>query len=189
MRLLDGDAVLAEAILATSSPLAPPAVDWGAAGLAETAWTGWWDHPLPTCFVCGHREIDDGLRIFPGPVAGRPGMVASRWTPGPGVAGPDGVVPVENIWAALDCPTGWPHIRPGGVALLGRLVARVTGSVVAGEDYLVVGRAAGRDGRKLYGQAGIYDAAGAIVGASIGTWIEIEVSPRSASPVRPDGGR
>jgi hypothetical protein len=173
VRLLDGETVLAEAVLANASPLAAPPVDWGAAGLAETNWTGWWEHPLPTCFVCGHRSIGDGLRIFPGPVEGRPGTVASRWTPGPDLAGPDGVVPAEYVWGALDCPTGWPHIRPGGVALLGRIVARVPGTVVAGEDYLVVGRVAGVDGRKLYGQAGVYDRDGAVVGASIGTWITL----------------
>ena len=31
-------------------------------------------HPFPTCFACGtDREPGDGLRIFPGPVAGRAG--------------------------------------------------------------------------------------------------------------------
>ena len=82
-------------------------------------------------------------------------------------------MPAEYVWGGLDCPTGWAHIRPGAFALLGRIVARVVGTVVAGEDYLVVGRVAGGDGRKLYGRAGIYDRDGAVVGASIGTWITL----------------
>ena len=59
VRLVDGDAVLAEAMPAKASPLAAPPVDWGAADLAESAWMGWWEHPLPTCFVCGHRSAGE----------------------------------------------------------------------------------------------------------------------------------
>ena len=40
--------------------------------------------------MCGpDRAEGDGLRVFPGPVAGR-GLWAAPWTPDPSVAGADG---------------------------------------------------------------------------------------------------
>src|SRR6204780_3876319 len=64
------------------------------------------DPVFPACFVCGTgRQLGDGLRIFPGPVAGRP-LGAGPWTPDPSVADASGRVRPEVVWAALDCPSG-----------------------------------------------------------------------------------
>jgi hypothetical protein len=45
---------------------------------AATAFHG--EHPFPTCFTCGPARAEgDGLRLFPGPVAGRD-LWALPWT-------------------------------------------------------------------------------------------------------------
>lgn len=176
VRLLDGDTLLAEARPATASPLAPRPVAWARAALAESGYRGWWDHPFPACFVCGSREPGDGLRIFPGPVAGRSGVVAARWSPPVAEATADGAVPPEHVWAALDCPTGWAHHRPGGAAVLGRLVAKLHRAARPGRDHVVVARADGRtgtSGRRLVSRAAIYTREGDLVATSQATWLEI----------------
>jgi hypothetical protein len=77
------------------------------------------------------------------------------------------------VWAALDCPTAWVNMTPGAVALLGRLRAEVRGELHPGRSYLVVAESAGREGRKAYGRAGIYDRDGRLLAASEATWISI----------------
>ncbi|HET6949368.1 MAG TPA: hypothetical protein VFI47_03275 [Acidimicrobiales bacterium] len=159
---------------------APAPVEPGEARAAVAGFGGWTEHPFPGCFVCGTDRLPhDGLRIFPGPVAGppaaggRPARVAAAFRPHPALAGPDGLLPPEAGWAALDCPTAWVHMRPGGVALLGRLRAEVPGRLRAGETYQVVAERAGTDGRKAYGRGAIYDGGGRLVGASEAVWISV----------------
>jgi hypothetical protein len=176
VRLLDGDQLLAEARPADASPLAPRPIGWAQAALAETGFRGRWDHPFPGCFVCGHRGTHDGLGIFPGPVVGCPSTVAARWTPSAADVTADGAVPIEHVWAALDCPTGWVHHRPGGVALLGRLVARLHRAARPGEDYVVVARSdgrTGRSGRRRLSRAAIHTRTGTLIATSRATWIEV----------------
>ena len=49
---------------------------------AMLGYPGLGNHPFPTCFACGpDRAEGDGLRIFPGPVGGDRGHVASLWVP------------------------------------------------------------------------------------------------------------
>jgi hypothetical protein len=169
VRLLDGEQLLAEARLGDSCPLPPAPVDRARAALAEAAYAGWWDHPFVDCFVCGLRQPDEGLRLFTGPVDGRPGVVASRWTVPTVLSG--GVTPTHLLWAALDCPTGWAHHRPGGVALLGRLTGQIHRPVVPGEQLVVVARADGRQGRRLHSRCAIYDRASRVVAASQAVWL------------------
>ena len=71
-------------------------------------------HPFPTCFACGpDRAEGDGLRIFPGPVGGDRGHVASLWVPQPAHAESSDLVDgvqrcgLATTWAALDCVGGW----------------------------------------------------------------------------------
>jgi hypothetical protein len=173
VRLLDGSTLLAEARPAASSPLAPWPVNRATAAQAVAAYVGWWDHPYPQCFACGHRDVDDGLRIFPGPVASRPGVVAGLWAPTSAHAGLDGVVAAELVWAALDCPTGWAHMGPGDAALLGRFAAKLHRPAYAGEEYVVMARNDGREGRKLLGRSAIYTASGELVAAAQATWIDV----------------
>ena len=60
----------------------------------------------PICFTCGpERRVGDGLRIFPGQIEGRAaGHLACLWTPHANFAASDGLMPVDVIWGALDCP-------------------------------------------------------------------------------------
>jgi hypothetical protein len=134
--------VLAEARPANASPLAPSPVTWAQAALAESGFRGWWDHAHPGCFACGGRETGDGLRIFPGPVVGRTGVVAARWTPDFADTTADGAVPCEHVWAALDCATGWAQRDAGLVSL----VVRLHRAALPGEDYVVIARADGYAG-------------------------------------------
>jgi hypothetical protein len=176
VRVLDGDLLLAEARPADASPLAPPAVEWAQAALAEISFPGRWDHPFPACFGCGDRDHGDGLRIFPGPVSSRPGTFAARWTPGPTDVTADGAVPIEHVWAALDCPTGWVHHRPGGPALLVRMVARMHRAARPCEDYVVVARddgRSGRSGRRMHSRSAIYSRSGLLIATAGATWIEL----------------
>lgn len=166
--------VLAEAQPANQSPLPPRPVPLADAAIAEAHFAGRHEHPFPTCFVCGtERAVGDGLRIFPGPVEGRPGTVAAWWTPDEAFAGPDGTLPTSVVSAALDCPTGWAHYEPGGVALLGRLTIAHVAPVHARRDLVVVATRQGRSGRKLTANAGIYDRAGQLLASSSATWITI----------------
>ena len=74
------------------------------------------DPVFPDCFVCGmNRQAGDGLRIFPGRVAGRE-LWAAPWTPDASVADADRKVRPEVIWAALDCPSGIAAAEAAGRA-------------------------------------------------------------------------
>jgi hypothetical protein len=134
--------LLLEARPANASPLAPSPVSWAQAALAESGFRGWWDHDHAGCFACGGREAGEGLRIFPGPVVGRHGVVATRWTPEATQVTADGAVPCEHVWAALDCATRWA--QPD--AALDKLVVRLHRAARPGEDYVVVARADGYAG-------------------------------------------
>jgi hypothetical protein len=177
VHLLDGDTLCAEACATASLDGNDPVpVDVDAASAASTAFVGHHEHPFPTCFVCGpEREPDDALRIFSGPVDGRPGVVAAPWVPSRSLVERGGTdhVRTEAIWAALDCPTGWAHFQPGGVALLGRHTVEVVRPVEAGEQYVVVAERALIDGRKLHATAALYDAAGTLHASARALWITL----------------
>ena len=76
--LLDGEALVAEAVPARVDIVAPAIVTWEEAVQARERYTGFEYHPFPECFTCGpSREQGDGLCIYPGEV--RPGLVAAPW--------------------------------------------------------------------------------------------------------------
>ena len=135
--------------------------------------------PWPHVFVCGpERAEGDGLRLFTGPVAGRTGVVAGLLVPhaGHGTAA-GGRVPRATVWAALDCPSAWPHLRPGVATLLGRIRAQVWSTLTVGEHYVSVGEAVGEDGRTRYSRSALDDRAGTLVGAAEATWITVDRGP------------
>jgi hypothetical protein len=180
--LRDGERVLVEARPSPGQVQAPPPVAWAAARTAAERFPGHTEHPFPRCFVCGtERAAGDGLRVFPGPARGSshggPATVAALFTPAAAHAGAGGLLPAHAVWAALDCPTAWVNMRPGAVALLGRLRVQVHGRLHAGEHYQVVAQSAGLDGRKAYGRAAVYDRGGQCIGASEATWISITPTP------------
>jgi len=177
---LDGEPV-AEARLV---PDDLEAVDEVAADVAAEAMLGYpgrTGHPFPTCFGCGpERAEGDGLRIFPGPVGGVRGHVASLWVPAESQAeSGDLLDQVHRVgtgvtWAALDCVGGWSEEIEGRPCVLGRMTARVDALPVVGEPHVVVGRHLAAEGRKSFTASTLYDADGRVVAAARHTWIQVD---------------
>jgi hypothetical protein len=169
--LADGDAVLLEARPTALVLDVPPPPSFAAACAMSRAFPGFARHPFPRCFVCGPaRAAGDGLRIFPG-ANGVPGLVSAPWIPDASLAGADGRVRPEFLWAALDCPGCFAVARAGEAAVLGRITAAVDPAVVAGEPCVVAAWPLRREGRKLEAATALYDAAGTPRGRSVQTWI------------------
>ena len=178
-----GDVVVATA-RAVEEELAPvDEVPPEAAAAAMLGYPGLSGHPFPTCFACGpDRAEGDGLRIFPGPVDGDRGRVASLWVPAPSHAeSTDLVDGVQRCglgvtWASLDCIGGWSEDLEGRPMVLGRMTARVDARPVVGEPHVVVGRALGRDGRKSFTASTLYDADGRVVACARHVWLQVDPS-------------
>ena len=179
--LLDGDELVAEGEPAGGAPAgevpAPVSLDEARAAEAGAFFRDEQHHPFPTCFVCGPRREDDGMRIFPGPAPGRD-LHASPWIPDSSLAGEDGAVAPEFVWAALDCPTSFPVTNdiedPGFKPIvLARLAVRRLADVHAGAQYVVASWAIERDGRKRHAGAALYDADGEVAAYARALWIEL----------------
>ena len=112
----DCDTLLAKSHSAAPVELAAPAVSLDEARAVAGRSRYYTDPVFPACFVCGmDRRPGDGLRIFPGLVAGRALWVAP-WTPDPSVASADRSIRPEVLWAALDCPSGLAAAEAVGLA-------------------------------------------------------------------------
>jgi hypothetical protein len=182
VRAFDGDALVAEGARRDEDlGIEPP--EPVAIAQARAAGEGAWfalhpeEHPFPTCFVCGpQRDHGDGLCILVGPLDGRPAS-ADSWTPASDLAGGDGAVRAEFVWAALDCSGGigsfGEDLAGGNPYVLGRLAVSIRGPVRAGEPHAVLGWRVGRDGRKLAAGSAIYAADGELVGLGRATWIQL----------------
>jgi hypothetical protein len=175
--LLDGDEVVATGLPARVEVEVPEAVGLRDAVEAARRYPGFALHPFPRCFVCGPARAEgDGLRIFPGPVAGRRG-VAAPWTPDKTLAGADGMVRPEILWAALDCPgafaTGFPEIT----MVLGRLAAQPLRPIEPGTECVVVGWSEAVEGRKHLAGTALFAADGGLLATARATWIRIPPSP------------
>lgn len=176
----DGDVVVAVGRPAAVDVDAPPPVPVSDAEAAAPRgpFSDPAEHPYPRCFVCGPlREAGDGMRLFVGPVDGSE-VMAGAWVPDPSLGGPDGSLPAELVWAALDCPSSGPVANDGGApgfkpVVLGRLATRIDRPVVAGEQYVVMAWAIEIDGRKRHSAAALYNAAGDLCAVSRALWIEL----------------
>ena len=113
------------------------------------------------------------MRVFPGPVGD--GRFAADWTPDPTLAGEDGAVRAECVWAALDCPTSAPvaNMGEGPPVVLARLAARIEAPVRAGEPHALVSWELGREGRKREAACVLFDSAGSVLARSRALWIEL----------------
>jgi hypothetical protein len=157
----DGDALVAEARPETLELELPAPVAFAD---AEAVARPDAESPFPHCFVCG-RDRADGLRIFPGPVAGRD-IVAAPWVPDLETIGP------EFVWAALDCPGAYGSGAVGrGRVVLGRLAVQVEALPEPGERCVAVGWPLGEDGRKLYAGTALRGEGGRVLGYGRATWI------------------
>ena len=160
-----------------------PPVPLADARAATASYRGFVSHPFPTCFTCGTgRAEGDGLRIFPGDVAGDGrGRVAAPWTPHPSVAedwhayqepARDASLPVT--WAALDCVGGWATDIEERAMVLGTITLRLDSLPRIGEEHVLVGASIGGEGRKTYTAATLYDSAGAVVATAEHVWITVD---------------
>jgi len=131
-------------------------------------------HPFPTCFTCGpDRGAGDGLRIFPGPLAGGD-LWAAPWTPDPSVADQDGLVESAVVWAALDCPSGFAAGVGDTIMVLGRMAARVLACPRADTSYcLVAWRTGPAAGRKQPAGSALLDACGGVLAVARTLWVTI----------------
>ncbi len=100
--------------------------------------------------------------------------MAATWVPDASVADPDGVVPPEIVWAAIDCPSGFPYIQPTGTVVLGRYAVKRVATVFRDERYITLGWRTGLDGKKMLSSSALYTADGDLCAVSKATWIQIE---------------
>ncbi|WP_232667038.1 hypothetical protein [Pseudonocardia sp. TRM90224] len=146
---------------------------------------------FPECFVCGNaRVVGDGLRIFAGKLPGRR-IWAAPFAPQPSIAGVDGTVGPEMVWAALDCPTGFAAVEDalatgavptGSIVVLGRMRARIARLPVAGHTYQVVAWPIAVDGRKLSAGSALLSSSGEVLAAARTVWVIVR--ERSVRSVR-----
>ena len=180
VRIHHGRTLIAEA---TSSPNSPePEIPGPVSAAQAHAVAGraryYTDPVFPDCFVCGMgRRPCDGLRIFPGPLAGRP-VWAAPWTPDPSVADAGGTVRPEVVWAALDCPSGIAAAEAADLAgdlavLLGRMTASLAELPVAGDQCLVIAWPVGRDGRKLLAGSALLGPGGKLLATARAIWLTV----------------
>ena len=180
LRVHHGRTLIAEAALAPDSPaLEVPGPVSVAEAQAVAGSASYYTAPVfPDCFVCGMgRGPGDGLRIFPGPLAGRP-LWAAPWTPGRSVAGADGRVRPEMVWAALDCPSGIAAAEAASLTLdtailLGRMTASLAALPAAGDECLVIAWPEGRDGRKLTAGSALTGPGGTVLAAARTVWLTV----------------
>ncbi|HEX6235317.1 MAG TPA: hypothetical protein VFZ63_19465 [Jiangellaceae bacterium] len=167
VRLVHGDALVAEAARSRLDVAAVTPVDVDAAREASQHYPGFDKHPFPECFVCGpDREPGDALRLFPGRLGD--GRTACTWTVTDEFAGRP-----EVVWAALDCPGGWSAEIEGRPMVLGRMTAAVEDVPAGGEECVVMGQLLGVEGRKTWTASTVYGADGRELGRAHATWISI----------------
>jgi hypothetical protein len=161
-RLLDGDALVAEARPAALDLDPPAAVSLAAAEAARERHVRDWTPDFRECYVCGVRE--DGLEIRVGPVAGREPLHAAPVVlaePAP-----------ELVWAAIDCPGAFAVAGDGrGDVVLGRMTARGERVPDAGEPCVVTSWPIGQDGRKHFAGTALSAADGELLALAQQTWI------------------
>jgi hypothetical protein len=163
VRLLDGDALVAEARPAQLDVEPPAPVSVAAADESRERHIRGWSPEYGECFVCGVR--DDGLQIRVGPVAGREPLHAAP------IALPE--ARPEIVWAAIDCPGAYAVGGDGrGDIVLGRMTARVDRVPEAGEPCVVTSWPLGEDGRKLFAGTALFAEDGKLLALAKQVWIQ-----------------
>jgi hypothetical protein len=112
------------------------------------------------------------------------------------VAGADGRVAPEIVWAALDCPSGIAAAEaadlPGGTAvLLGRMTASVAVPPRPGEECRVVAWPGSRDGRKLTAFSALLGPGGEVLASALAVWLTVPrpaASPATGPAIPPATG-
>ena len=113
------------------------------------------------------------MRIFPGSVGDGPSL-AAPWVPDDSLAGNDGNVLPEFLWAALDCAGAFANWPPEDKAvLLGEFCARIYGPVSPGQSCVVVAWPIAIEGRKRLSGTAVFSPSGKTVAVARATWIEV----------------
>ena len=164
--LLDGDAVVAEAVAAVVDVEPPSRPSLAEAAQAAAGHRRLANENFNECYTCGDRLVGDGLRIHVGPADG--GLQAAPWEA-------RGVRP-EVIWAVIDCPGAFAVGASGrGDVVLGRMAAELKRLPAEGERCVVVAWPLGEDGRKLHAGTALLSEEGELLARARQTWI----APRS----------
>jgi hypothetical protein len=174
VQLFADETLIASAASAELDIEVPDPPDLSSAREAESRFAGFHSHVFPGCFVCGpERAAGDGLRIFPGALGNGDSQVAAHWQPDASLAGGDGLVRPEFVWAALDCPGYFAVQRRSGPAVLGRLGVVLHRPIAAGAPVIVTAWHVESDGRKHKAGTALHDASGRLCASGIATWISI----------------
>ena len=166
-------------------PDPPPAPSLEAARLAQTR-SRFAERSLHRgCFSCCiEREDGEGLGVHVGQLDGAPeGVCAGVWTPHANFADPDGTVPDEITWAALDCSgsMAWFIKTETPVGLLGTMAGEVLEKPRAGETYVVAAWADRVEGRKHFAGVALYRQDGRLVARGGQIWIGRPPAPPPAA--------
>ena len=164
MVLLDGEAIVAEAIPAEVELEVPASVSWEESIEASRHCLPFEADAFRGCFSCGRlRTEGDGLHIFPGRVA-PVDAVAAPWIARE--------VSIPVVWAAIDCSGAYALSAQGrGETLLGRMAARIERLPEEEERCIVVGWPIGEEGRRLYAGTALRSAEGELLALARQTWI------------------
>jgi len=135
-------------------------------------------HPFPGCFVCGpHRQVGDGLRIFPGAMMDG-SLFGAIWLPAKEFGNAQGFLRTEFLWAALDCPTGFAAGFPlTGKLVTGRLAVEQREQVKTGAECILLSWPLGTEGRKHFSGACLYQHQ-KVCAVARATWIRLDESTK-----------
>ncbi|GEP48884.1 hypothetical protein FVP74_10540 [Microbacterium saccharophilum] len=138
-------------------------------------------HPLSDCVVCGPAR-SDGMGVTPGPVPGRPDLLAAPWVVGAETA-TAGLAHFPAVWGAMDC-TSYPAaaLRSRELCLLGTMTASVERRPHVGEELVVYSWTREHHGRRYETSVRLVDAGGDTVARADATWIALR-RQRRALPV------
>jgi hypothetical protein len=172
--LMHGETLIAEARQARLDIEVPEPPAFHKAREAMKNYASPEEHFFPTCFVCGPlRREKDGLRIFPGVVAGTR-MVASAWVPDETLADSLGLVSPEFMWASLDCPGAFAVLDAGiRPVLLGSLTAEILERPAVGRKCIAAGWKIASQGRKRFAVTALFSEEGKVLARARAVWFEI----------------
>ncbi|MFF3938428.1 hypothetical protein [Streptomyces phaeofaciens] len=181
-RTADGGAVLtgADGVLAVAAPgeldlEVPEPPSWEEASAAAEAYRAAPPEGVVDCFGCGlDRTPDTGLRQHCGVVPGRD-LVATAWTAGPALADPEGMLPAELVWGALDCPGNAAGRLRGAVregAVTASLMARLLRPVPVSSRLVSYAWVLAEEGRKHRMGAALTTTGGELCAVASALWVD-----------------